>query len=239
MTIRTITIAAAATALLLLPVLASANDFTAPAKTGRASVIDGDTIEVHGTRYRLHGIDAPESDQTCQDAAKRSYRCGQKAALALSDKIGTRPVTCITRDIDRYGRSVAVCHQGSVDLNRWMVVHGHAVAYARYSRDYVADEASAKAAKAGIWAGSFTQPDEHRRQKSGRGTSARQDKPPQGAPTADCQIKGNINARGERIYHTPDRASWAKTRIDEGSGERWFCTEGEAEAAGWRRPKNK
>jgi endonuclease YncB( thermonuclease family) len=62
--------------------------------TGTASVIDGDTLEIHGQRIRLHGIDAPESGQTCEDAAGRHYRCGQKAALALSDKIGRSPVEC-------------------------------------------------------------------------------------------------------------------------------------------------
>jgi endonuclease YncB( thermonuclease family) len=76
---------------------------------GRASVIDGDTLEVRGTRIRLHSIDAPESAQVCKDADGKDYRCGQTAALAISDHIGKRFVTCDPRDTDRYGRVVAVC----------------------------------------------------------------------------------------------------------------------------------
>ena len=84
---------------------------------GRASVIDGDTLDVRGTRIRLHGIDAPESGQTCKDAAGKDYRCGQ--AAALSDRIGAAPIACEPRDTDRYGQTVAVCRKGAEDLNGW------------------------------------------------------------------------------------------------------------------------
>ncbi len=124
---------------------------------GRASVIDGDTIEIHGQRIRLHGIDAPESRQLCRKDG-REYRCGQQASLALADKIETRPVTCEQRDIDRYKRIVAVCRDGEEDLNAWMVLQGHAVAYRRYSKDYIAVEEQARAERRGIWSGEFTMP---------------------------------------------------------------------------------
>ncbi len=64
---------------------------------GRASVIDGDTLEIAGKKIRLHGVDPPESSQTCQDRQGAAYRCGQRAALALADKIGSAPVSCGTR----------------------------------------------------------------------------------------------------------------------------------------------
>jgi len=83
---------------------------------GVASVIDGDTLDIHGQRIRLHGIDAPESGQFCEKEGKQ-YRCGQRAALALVDKIGRATVRCEQRDIDRYKRIVAVCSLGNVDLN--------------------------------------------------------------------------------------------------------------------------
>jgi endonuclease YncB( thermonuclease family) len=70
-------------------------------------VIDGDTIEIHGQRIRLFGIDAPESRQTCE-AGGETYRCGQQAALAMSQFINQRTVICEQRDIDRYGRIVAI-----------------------------------------------------------------------------------------------------------------------------------
>lgn len=125
---------------------------------GTASVIDGDTIEIHGTRIRLHGIDAPESVQTCEDAHGRLYRCGQQAALSLSDKIARSPVSCTSSGQDRYGREIAVCELDGIDLGAWMVESGYAYAYVRYSKDYVGLEQSARAAGSGFWQGSFQAP---------------------------------------------------------------------------------
>lgn len=125
---------------------------------GIASVIDGDTLEIHGQRIRLHGIDAPESAQACRDDQGHTWRCGQEAALALADHIDRRPVACRQTDIDRYQRIVAVCQVGDEDLNAWMVRQGHAVAYRAYSQEYVDEEAAARQAKAGIWRGEFVMP---------------------------------------------------------------------------------
>lgn len=208
--------------------------------TGRPSVTDGDTVVIQDTKIRLHGIDAPESAQTCQDAAGKDYRCGQAAANALSDHIGQANVTCEPRDTDRYGRTVAVCRKGREDLNAWMVRQGHAVAYRRYAEDYVAAEGEAKVAKRGIWAGTFQEPQDWRRAQRG-GEPQAEESVPRTAPPAlaagGCQVKGNISAKGERIYHLPGSSSYAKTRIDEADGERMFCTEDEAKAAGWRAPR--
>ena len=125
--------------------------------TGIASVIDGDTIEIHGRRIRLHGIDAPESRQQCERDGKR-WACGKDAAFALADLIDRKPVSCDQRDTDRYGRIVAVCRLGNIDLNGWLVSQGYALAYRRYSRDYVDEEDEARQARAGIWAGEFVAP---------------------------------------------------------------------------------
>lgn len=130
---------------------------------GVASVIDGDTLEIRGTRIRLHGIDAPESSQRCTRPSGQKWRCGQQAALVLSDRIGHRGVSCDRRDIDRYGRTIAVCSQDGVDLNSWMVQEGWAVAYRQYSQDYVGEEADARRAGRNIWSGSFVMPWDWRR----------------------------------------------------------------------------
>jgi len=131
---------------------------------GRASVIDGDTIEIHGTRIRLFGIDAPESDQPCTIQGK-PFRCGQQAAFALSDEIGNRTVNCQPKDRDRYGRVVAVCLVDGEDLNAWMVAKGWALAYRHYSNDYVTQEEQAAKSKIGIWQGEFVPPWDWRRSR--------------------------------------------------------------------------
>lgn len=131
--------------------------------SGRARVIDGDTVEILGLRIRMHGIDAPESAQTCTDSAGRSYGCGQVATNALASMVGRSFVACRVRDIDRYGRLIAVCYRGDTDLNAWMVRAGHAMAYRRYSEDYAGHEDAARARGAGIWQGRFVAPWDWRR----------------------------------------------------------------------------
>jgi endonuclease YncB( thermonuclease family) len=126
------------------PVVAKAPPLPASALVGQASVIDGDTINIRGQRIRLHGVDAPESAQSCRDGQGRDYRCGQKATAALAEKIGRQTVSCEQRDIDRYKRVVAVCRAGNEDLNAWLVREGHAVAYRQFSTAYVRAEDEAR-----------------------------------------------------------------------------------------------
>lgn len=124
-------------------------------------VVDGDTLAVEGQRIRLFGIDAPERDQMCE-AAGRSYACGRAAGEALARLIGDARLSCVERDRDPYGRSVATCTAAGRDLNRAMVAEGWAVAYTRYSRDYVRDEAEARRARRGLWQGRFEIPEQYR-----------------------------------------------------------------------------
>lgn len=124
---------------------------------GEARIIDGDTVEIGGERIRLHGIDAPESRQTCTVVGEE-WRCGESATHALVDEISGQLVTCKGNKRDRYGRLIAVCYAGSDDLNAWMVREGWAVAYRRYSKDYVDEEAEARAAGNGVWRGEFMLP---------------------------------------------------------------------------------
>jgi endonuclease YncB( thermonuclease family) len=205
---------------------------------GRASVIDGDTIEITGKRIRLFGIDAPEGKQSCNRGGK-TWRCGQRAAFALANLLAQSPVNCLRRDKDRYQRLVAVCYLNKLDVNGWMVQQGWALDYKQYSGGrYSKEELEAQRAKRGIWAGEFTKPWEWRRAQSSQEVSPRDLRPEEhGSQGADCRIKGNVSSRGERIYHVPGGAFYSRTRIDTSKGERWFCSESEARAAGWRRSK--
>ena len=167
------------------------------ALSGLARVVDGDTLDVAGARVRLHGIDAPESAQRCR-ASGRSWPCGREAARALASRIGDQRIFCEERDRDGYGRVVAVCAVAGLDLNEWMVSEGWAFAYRRYSRDYVAAESRARAARRGIWRGEAVAPWEWRRGRRlpGSAPAARRD-------GEGCRIKGNIGGDGMRIYHVP------------------------------------
>ncbi len=112
------------------------------------TVVDGDTIKLDGTTYRIHGIDSPESKQTCPDG----YPAGAEATAYLRALIRDRHVTCEPRVRDRYGRTVALCRADGFDLGREMVREGMAWAYVRFSRDYELEEADARARGLGIHA---------------------------------------------------------------------------------------
>lgn len=134
-----------------------------PAFADSPRVIDGDTLELGGQRVRLWGIDAPERSQTCEGRDGQTYECGRDATAVLRE-LTAQAVTCVERDRDRYGRSVAVCSTASGELNAAMVRRGWAVDYTRYSHGaYRAEEAQAKAEGAGLWSGRFTLPEAFRR----------------------------------------------------------------------------
>jgi endonuclease YncB( thermonuclease family) len=126
---------------------------------GQASIIDGDTLEIHGSRIRLWGIDAPESSQLCRGDDSLQYRCGAKAANDLDAFIAGRPVNCLPISLDRYGRTVATCSVGSADLGDWLVRNGLALDWPQYSkRKYDDAQREAKQAGRGMWAGSYVEP---------------------------------------------------------------------------------
>lgn len=206
---------------------------------GRASVIDGDTIEIHGERIRFNGIDAPESAQSCNDMSGNPYRCGARAAEALASFLkDSSPTRCEFVDRDQYGRFVGDCFRADgASVQAALVRNGWAMDWPRYSGGaYASDQAAAKDERIGIWEGTVQPPWEWR-------ADQRQAKPVQVVPlmatgsSENCRIKGNIASDGDRIYHVPGQQHYAKTRISEGKGERWFCSEAEARTAGWRRAR--
>ena len=134
--------------------------------SGIAKVTDGDTIKINKKRIRLMGIDAPEKKQMCKQiwlsisfiSFEREYPCGQISTDRLKTKVGEKLVICNYTNKDRYKRYIAECFLNKTNINAWMVRTGHAVAYKKYSKKYVAQENIAKKEKLGLWAGTFEMP---------------------------------------------------------------------------------
>ena len=205
--------------------------------SGLARAGDGDSLTIGDVRVRLFGIDAPELSQTCQRAGQ-SWACGRAAANHLSNLVRGREVKCLPTGFDVHGRVVARCSAGGIDLNRTMVATGYAVAFRRYSMDYVSAEQSARLGKKGVWAGTFEMPSDVRAEQ-GVGRQARSSTTPRRrAPqtafsvASACNIKGNHSRRGEFIYHLPGMPYYGETRA-----EAMFCSEAEAKAAGYRKAR--
>ncbi len=131
---------------------------------GKAYVTDGDAIKISGTKIRLDGIDAPEAKQKCERNGQK-WRCGQVATQTLRKLIKGQSVTCKGDITDKYRRLIAVCSANSVDLNGAMVDAGMALAYRKYSTQYVPNEQKARQAKKGVWAGEFVKPWDWRKGK--------------------------------------------------------------------------
>ena len=147
---------------------------------GKAKVIDGDTIKINGENIRLHGIDSPEIKQVCQNKDNNPYPCGVAAKDFLNiyisrhefKDIGKDPtskthgfVYCYYSERDKYKRIIGKCYVGKdseFNLNLLMVSSGQAVAYTRYSNDYIEAQNKAKEAGIGIWQGKFVLPERWR-----------------------------------------------------------------------------
>jgi len=141
------------TLILLLPISTAHADIT-----GKPRVIDGDTIHIGDTKIRLHGIDAPEMKQTCRTSKGKEQMCGVLAKQALERLVKGQDVTCKGDTRDRYKRLIAVCYVGQLNINEQMVADGWALAYRRYSTDYVRAETLAKSRREGMWRTEFVPP---------------------------------------------------------------------------------
>lgn len=193
--------------------------------SGAAVLTDGDTLKIGAQVIRLIDVDAFESGQDCERNGRR-YNCGSAAERALRNITSGREVSCTGSGRGDYGRLLATCYVEGRDIGRDLVLSGHAFSF-RGAPRYLAEEAEAKEARRGAWSGSFTMPWIFR--DNGWANAS------QKAPDGRCPIKGNISNRG-RIYHMPWSRSYRKTKINTDKGERWFCDEAEALAAGWRAP---
>jgi endonuclease YncB( thermonuclease family) len=144
----------------LYGVVAFASAALASDIAGQASVVDGDTLDIHGQRIRIADIDAPEHNQLCDDANGAHYMCGGMAANQLAHFIGQRPVICSPLYNDRWGRAVAFCSVEGQDLGEWLVKNGMAIRWPKYDRlgRYINAQVNAQSAKIGLWGGSFLEP---------------------------------------------------------------------------------
>jgi len=189
-------------------------------------VIDGDTIEYKGISYRLHGIDAPEAGQKCNKLSGGTWACGKAAIAAIEALVLNARIECDHRGSDDYDRTIAVCSANGKEINAALVRNGMAWAFTKFSDGYAEFENAARLEGRGIWQAPTQTAWDFRAERWAVGQ--------QDAPEG-CPIKGNISRNGQ-IYHAPWSPWYSRTKISVEKGERWFCDEAEAIAAGWRAP---
>lgn len=203
-------------------------------------VVDGDTIDVdingQTTRLRLIGLDTPEVVDPRKPVQCFGREASNKAKELLSGQSVGLEIDQSQGESDKYGRLLRYVYLADGrSFNKLMIAEGYAYEYTynlpyRYQAEYKEAQRSAQQAKRGLWADSTCQ---------GVASPVIDTSSPLTQPQdSNCTIKGNISSTKEKIYHVVGCGSYAKTQIDESKGERWFCSEQEAEAAGWRKAKN-
>jgi len=194
-------------------------------------VIDGDTVELeNGEKVRYIGIDTPETLDP-----RKPIQCFGKEAAAKNKELVEGKRVRLEKDVterDKYQRLLRYVYvtgetgppvgeaRNEIFVNLELAKQGFAHSYTyppdvKYQSLFVLAEKEARENGRGLWIGC-----------------------PISSPDEGCKIKGNISASGEKIYHLPGCGSYDKTSIDESRGEKWFCSEDEAEFAGWRKAKN-
>lgn len=210
-----------------------------------AIVKDGDTLILGDTSYKLDGIDAPEPDQVCLDEKGTIWRCGIEARDRLAKLIDSRTVRCDDKGPDPAypARRIGVCWIDGQNLNQLLVRDGWAVNFEPYAKGrFKADESDAEKNRRGLWKGCFLAPHDFRHWNkqtaklygltcSDDATSRNNLLPDHPAMPAGCPIKGNPKSG---IYHTEGCRSYRSYE----NPKRWFCSEEEAQAAGFRKAKN-
>ncbi len=199
-------------------------------------VIDGDTLEIDGHAVQLYGIDAPELGQYCERAGDL-WACGAEAARFLKDTVQFEgpPVECSPwgKEPADNGSSeiiIGVCQVGPKGVGLTMVQNGYAAALPDSFPDYKEAEEQARQAKLGIWRGDFVPPWEWRAGKSAEVRA--------GDWVRTCNVKGALGPAGEQIDYMPTDQGYDDVTIDPAKGERSFCSDEEARAAGWTRPRD-
>jgi len=205
-------------------VLASLPLVAAKPIEGRAAGLSGDAIRVGEMLVRLAGIEAPERDQKCKGRGAKGWPCGAAAADALGKLVRGKTAVCEVSGKDDQGRPLGVCRVDGKDVADELVRGGHVFAASGLFSRYGSAESEARAAGLGVWRGDGERPGEWR--------AKRWDQAKRASPDG-CPIKGHVSAEG-RIYVLPWSADYERVKVRANKGERWFCSEQDARAAGWR-----
>lgn len=210
-----------------LPAITLSN-ITGPAKPpleGRAQALTGDTLRVNATIVRLTGIEAPEQDQQCGGQGKeKRWKCGSAAQTALQEMVRGKTVRCDRGGANEHGEVVTSCNIDGRDIAAELASRGHVFATAGIFSSYGRQEQDARNAKLGVWRGTSERPAEYR----ARMWEVARKSAPDG-----CPIKGHLSG-GERVYVVPWSPAYPRVKVQAERGGRWFCSEQEAQAAGWK-----
>lgn len=200
-------------------------------------VVDGDTInvEINGKvePIRYIGIDTPETVDP-----RKPVQCFGVEASKKNKELVEGKMVRLEKDItdrDKYNRLLRYVWLDDTLINQALVEQGYAKSYSyppdvKYQDKFVAAEKKAREDKLGLWTACTSE--------TAPATVAPATQTSSSASDPSCTIKGNISASGEKIYHMQGCGSYSKTTIDESRGEKWFCTEVEAQTAGWRKALN-
>jgi endonuclease YncB( thermonuclease family) len=221
-----------------------------------ATVRDGGTIQLGGVTYRLDGVDAPPIDQLCINELADVWTCGIEARDQLTRLVAGKQVRCddLGADPASKKRRIGACRfEGEIaSIGQSLVGKGFALnVEASAAARFGADEARAKEARQGLWRGCFVAPREFRiGRKDGAllGGACRPDRdreiraalfPEPLMMPPGCSIKGKYAVRARvtgnlGIYHLQACRSYPGLT----EPDRWFCSEEDAQAAGFRRAYN-
>jgi len=191
---------------------------------GRGYALSGDTLRVSDTLVRLSAVEAPDREQRCARSGNRRWKCGEAAQEALARVLRGGTVKCQLRGNDEAGRSLATCYLKDKDIAAALVREGSVFSAGGLLSGYGSEEREAKAEKAGIWQGETERPANYR--------AKLWDAAKRSAPD-ECPIKGQVSS-GEKRYLLPWSPNYDRVQIRTARGERWFCSEQEALAAGWK-----
>jgi endonuclease YncB( thermonuclease family) len=191
---------------------------------GRAQALSGDTLRIGATTVRLAGIEAPEAEQRCGQGGKQ-WKCGAAAQQALSRAVSGQRIRCIPDGSDSAGATLAYCTAGDTDINSELVRKGHVFAEQSFFARYASQEREARSAKAGLWVGGEAERPSDYRAKVWEEAKRR-------APDG-CPIKGLVRD-GDRVYVVPGAPDYERGRVQTSRGGRWFCSEQDAQSAGFK-----